>query len=182
MVEKGWTDKSFGDCKKMAGTNSSCQCVCHSRANLSASATAADPPAVVDLTVSPCKESTLPPPAAAAAGQSMLLLAAATELGWTRFLFLINKALVQPLPSNFLAVFRAFIWGNPVQKTFSGLPTVAEVPGVPKGYAWGRWWFPARQKTPSHSRTKGTLSCIPKLNSPHKILKWMYNNNSTFTL
>ncbi|XP_056905680.1 Fanconi anemia group J protein isoform X1 [Takifugu flavidus] len=64
--EKGWTDKSFGDCKKLDGTNSSCQCVCHSRANVSASATAADTPAVVDLTVSPCKESTLPPPAAAA--------------------------------------------------------------------------------------------------------------------
>ncbi|TNN01432.1 hypothetical protein fugu_010814 [Takifugu bimaculatus] len=64
--EKGWTDKGFGDCKKLDGTNSSCQCVCHSRANVSASATAADTPAVVDLTVSPCKESTLPPPAAAA--------------------------------------------------------------------------------------------------------------------
>lgn len=107
MVEKGWTDKSSGDCKKLNGTISSCQCVCHSRANLGASATAADTPAVVDLTVSPCKESTLPPPAAAA-GQSMLL-AAATELGWTRFLLLINKAVVQPLPSNFHAVFRAFI-------------------------------------------------------------------------
>lgn len=106
--EKGWTDKSFGDCKKLDGTNSSCQCVCHSRANVSASATATDTPAVVDLTVSPCKESTLPPPAAAA-GQSMLLLAAAAELGWTRFLFLINKPVVQPLQSNFRAVFRAFI-------------------------------------------------------------------------
>ncbi|CAG06504.1 unnamed protein product, partial [Tetraodon nigroviridis] len=53
----GWQraqfDKSFGDRKKLDAANSSCQCVCHSRADLSASATA-DKPAVSDLNVSAC--------------------------------------------------------------------------------------------------------------------------------
>lgn len=66
LVEKGQTDKSFGDCKKLDAASSSCQCVCHNSTNLSASA--ADQSAVIDPNVSACKEPTPPPPAVA--GQS----------------------------------------------------------------------------------------------------------------
>ncbi|KAM7399849.1 hypothetical protein PAMP_019090 [Pampus punctatissimus] len=56
---KSQSDKNSGDYKKSDGTHT-CQCVCHSKA----SCTSAAKPAVVDLTVSPCKEAVqLPPPA-----------------------------------------------------------------------------------------------------------------------
>lgn len=66
-VEKGQTDKSLGDRKKLDAAGSTCQCVCHSKAKLSAPATA-DKSAVVDLNVSACQESS--PPSPAVAGQS----------------------------------------------------------------------------------------------------------------
>lgn len=81
MAEKGQTDKSFGDCKKLDVSSSSCQCVCHSRANLSTSATTADKSAAVDLTVSPCKDS-VPPPSEAAGPSRWSLAAAKGFVGW----------------------------------------------------------------------------------------------------
>ncbi|XP_070826529.1 Fanconi anemia group J protein [Chaetodon trifascialis] len=60
--DKSQSDKNCGDQKK-SGVAAPCHCVCHSRAN-GTTATAAAQPAVVDLTVSPCKEPSQPPPPA----------------------------------------------------------------------------------------------------------------------
>lgn len=64
VEDKSQSDKNCGDYKKLDVTNTTCQCVCHSRAHISTATTAAKP-AVVDLTVSPRKETTQPPPPAA---------------------------------------------------------------------------------------------------------------------
>ncbi|XP_030257122.1 Fanconi anemia group J protein isoform X7 [Sparus aurata] len=57
--DKSRPDKNCGDYKK-SDVTSTCQCVCHSRAN---TATTSAKPDIVDLTVSPCKETApLPPP------------------------------------------------------------------------------------------------------------------------
>lgn len=57
--DKSRPDKNCGNYKK-SDVTFNCQCVCHSRAN---TATTSAKPDVVDLTVSPCKETApLPPP------------------------------------------------------------------------------------------------------------------------
>ncbi|KAM9359039.1 Fanconi anemia group J protein [Symphorus nematophorus] len=61
--DKSQSDKNSGDCKK-SDVTSPCQCVCHSRANVTTTAPAAARAEVVDLTESPCKETAQPPPAA----------------------------------------------------------------------------------------------------------------------
>ncbi|KAM7413743.1 hypothetical protein PAMA_020899 [Pampus argenteus] len=62
QISQSQSDKNSGDYKKSDGTHT-CQCVCHSKASCTSATTAAKP-AVVDLTVSPCKEAVqLPPPA-----------------------------------------------------------------------------------------------------------------------
>lgn len=62
--EKSCADKNHGDYKKSDAASTSCQCACHSRANVTTAPTTV-PAAVVDLTVSPCKEATEPPSPAA---------------------------------------------------------------------------------------------------------------------
>lgn len=54
MENKSQSDKNSEDCKK-SDVITLCQCVCHSKSSR-ASATTAVKSAVVDLTVSPCKE------------------------------------------------------------------------------------------------------------------------------
>ncbi|XP_038549559.1 Fanconi anemia group J protein [Micropterus salmoides] len=63
VEDKSQSDKNCGDFKKSDVT---CQCVCHSEANgtSAVAAAAAAKPVVVDLTVSPCKETVQPPPPA----------------------------------------------------------------------------------------------------------------------
>nr|XP_033486457.1 Fanconi anemia group J protein isoform X2 [Epinephelus lanceolatus] len=56
--DKSRLDKNGGDCKKSNFTTP-CQCVCHSEASRTVATTAAKP-AIVDLTVSPCKEMAAP--------------------------------------------------------------------------------------------------------------------------
>ncbi|XP_041851232.1 Fanconi anemia group J protein isoform X3 [Melanotaenia boesemani] len=58
MEDKSQSDKVSGDFKKSEATP--CQCVCHTKVNRAADAAAAQP-VVVDLTVSPCKETAQPP-------------------------------------------------------------------------------------------------------------------------
>ncbi|XP_069578846.1 Fanconi anemia group J protein isoform X1 [Brachyistius frenatus] len=60
--DKSQSDKNGGDFKKPDGLTP-CQCVCHSKAGGPAAAAAAEP-AVVDLTESPCKQTSQPPPPA----------------------------------------------------------------------------------------------------------------------
>uniref|UniRef100_A0A8D0ATT1 DNA 5'-3' helicase n=1 Tax=Sander lucioperca TaxID=283035 RepID=A0A8D0ATT1_SANLU len=56
------SDKKCGDYKK-SDVTTPCRCVCHNNAS-STTATTAATPAVVDLTVSPCKDTAQPPPPA----------------------------------------------------------------------------------------------------------------------
>lgn len=56
--DKSQSEKNCGDSKKPVTT--SCQCVCHSRANRT-TATPAASPDIVDLTASPRKETSQPP-------------------------------------------------------------------------------------------------------------------------
>ncbi|XP_035857205.1 Fanconi anemia group J protein isoform X2 [Sander lucioperca] len=63
LVEnKSQSDKKCGDYKK-SDVTTPCRCVCHNNAS-STTATTAATPAVVDLTVSPCKDTAQPPPPA----------------------------------------------------------------------------------------------------------------------
>lgn len=68
VEDKSQSDKNCGDYKKADATNATCQCACHSKATPTTATTAAKP-AVVDLTLSPCKETTQPPPPAAERGK-----------------------------------------------------------------------------------------------------------------
>ncbi|KAG8002296.1 Fanconi anemia group J protein-like protein [Nibea albiflora] len=57
--DKSQSEKNCGDSRK-SDVTTSCQCVCHSRTNRT-TATPVASPDLVDLTVSPCKESPQPP-------------------------------------------------------------------------------------------------------------------------
>lgn len=59
--DKSQSDKTSGDCRKPDVTTP-CQCVCHNKGIKATATTSSNPPGV-DLTVSPCKDTTqqLPP-------------------------------------------------------------------------------------------------------------------------
>lgn len=67
--DKGQSDKNWGDDKKSGVAKTPCQCVCHSKTTPVTTATPAAKPAIVDLTVTPCKEKSEPAHTAAQHGK-----------------------------------------------------------------------------------------------------------------
>lgn len=67
--DKGQSDKNWGDDKKSGVAKTPCQCVCHSKTKPVTTATPVAKPAVVDLTVTPCKEKSEPAHTAAQHGK-----------------------------------------------------------------------------------------------------------------
>lgn len=95
MDDKGQSDKNWGDNKKSGVAKTPCQCVCHSETKPVTTTTPAAKTAVVDLTVTPCKENSEPAHTAAQHGKcflmSMILKRSITPI-WLKFFSFIMEA------------------------------------------------------------------------------------------